>query len=389
MFWDGERWVLEPSPSNRGQRLRLRRWVGTVSILVLIGAALVLPALGAHGFGIGATDAQPGSRAAIASTPPTRTSEPATVKPKGRAPLVGVPRNARPARNTNPAASPAPARSKLSASSGLVKQSGTRLMLSGQPYRFTGMNIYMAASGGTPSSCGGALYPDVGVPLSRMPKGTVVRFWAFQNFFVSKRSFDWTNFDRVLRIAAAHGDKVIPVLANQLDYCDGAGKDLSWYQRGYRFSIRSGDRVSYRDYVEAVVARYAGNPTIAMWQLVNEGEARNSNGTCDESAALGALLAFSKDVGGLAHRLDPGHLVSLGVLAGWAGGGQGQWCGASNADYRTLDGIARQRCLRLSRLRIPNAADGQALRPQPRLGDSDVPRRQQAHHRGGDGDLRR
>ncbi len=102
-------------------------------------------------------------------------------------------------------------------------------MLSGQPYRFTGMNIYMAASGGTPSSCGGALYPDVGVPLSRMPKGTVVRFWAFQNFFVSKRSFDWTNFDRVLRIAAAHGDKVIPVLANQLDYCDGAGKDLSWY----------------------------------------------------------------------------------------------------------------------------------------------------------------
>ena len=84
-------------------------------------------------------------------------------------------------------------------------------MLRGRPYRFTGINIYMAASGGTPSSCGGELYPDVGVPLSNMPSGIVFRFWAFQNFFVSDGHFDWTNMDRVLAIAAAHGDKVIPV----------------------------------------------------------------------------------------------------------------------------------------------------------------------------------
>jgi endo-1,4-beta-mannosidase len=207
-------------------------------------------------------------------------------------------------------------------------------MLDGSPYRFTGVNIYMAASGGTPSSCGGELYPNVGVPLSDMPDGIVFRFWAFQNFFEASGSFNWTNFDQVLALAAAHDDKVIPVLANQYDYCDNA-KDLSWYQSGYETTVEPGDLVTYRQYVADVVSRYTDNPTIAMWQLVNEGEAVNSDGSCDESAALSALLAFSNDVGGMIHSLDPNHLVSLGTLAGYSGSGA-QWCGAVNGDYQTL-----------------------------------------------------
>jgi endo-1,4-beta-mannosidase len=221
-------------------------------------------------------------------------------------------------------------------SSNFVKQSGTTLTLDGQPYRFTGINIYMAASGGTPSSCGGELYPNVGVPLSEMPNGIVFRFWAFQNFFVSNGSFDWGNLDQVLAIAAAHGDKVIPVLSNQYGSCDTA-KDLSWYQNGYKTTVEPGDIVSYRQYVAGVVSRYTDNPTIAMWQLVNEGEAVNINGSCTEPAALSALLAFSNDVGGMIHGLDYNHLVSLGTLAGWSGAGGGaQWCGAANGDYQTL-----------------------------------------------------
>jgi mannan endo-1,4-beta-mannosidase len=216
-----------------------------------------------------------------------------------------------------------------------VRRSGATLTLNGQPYRFTGINIYMAARGGTPSSCGGELYPNVGVPLSDMPNGIVFRFWAFQNFFVSNGSFNWANFDQVLAIAAAHGDKVIPVLANQHNYCDGPAKDLAWYQSGYQSTVEPGNIVTYRQYVADMVSRYADNPTIAMWQLVNEGEAVNSDGSCDEPAALSALLAFSSDVGGMVHRLDPNHLVSLGTLAGYSGSGA-QWCGAANGDYQTL-----------------------------------------------------
>lgn len=216
-----------------------------------------------------------------------------------------------------------------------VRRDGTTLTLGGRPYRFVGINIYMAASGGTPSSCGGELYPDIRVPLSNMPSGIVFRFWAFQNFFVSNGHFDWTNMDHVLAIAAAHGDKAIPVLANQYDYCDGHTKDLGWYENGYRSEIGQGDIVPYERYVSAVVARYANNPAIAMWQLINEGEAVNADGNCNEPAALGALLAFSRTVGGLVHRLDPRHLVSLGTIAGYSGSGQ-QWCGAANGDYQTL-----------------------------------------------------
>ena len=179
-----------------------------------------------------------------------------------------------------------------------------------------------------------SLYPNVGVPLSDMPDGTVFRFWAFQNFFVSGGSFNWANFDQVLQIAAAHDDKVIPVLANQYDYCDTA-KDLAWYQSGYETTVDPGDIVPYREYVADVVTRYADNPTIAMWQLVNEAEAVNSDGSCDESAALSALLAFSNDVGGMVHSLDPNHLVSLGTVAGYSGS-SAQWCGAANGDYQTL-----------------------------------------------------
>jgi mannan endo-1,4-beta-mannosidase len=68
---------------------------------------------------------------------------------------------------------------------------------------------------------------------------------------------------------------------------------------------------------------------------VNEGQAVNSDGSCNEPAALSALMAFSNDVGGLVHSQDPNHLVSLGTLAGYSGTGA-QWCGASFGDYKTL-----------------------------------------------------
>jgi len=232
---------------------------------------------------------------------------------------------------------PASARTQAASAttSHFVRRNGTRLTLNGKPFRFTGINIYMAASGGKPSSCGGSLYPDANVPLSHMPSGIVFRFWAFQNFFVRGRSFDWTNFDRVLAIAAAHHDKVIPVLANEYAYCDGNAKTLAWYQRGYRASIGAHTLVPYRVYAARVAQRYARNPTIAMWQLVNEGEAINPNGSCTEPAAHQALLQFAADAGRVMHSYDRNHLVSVGTPAGYSGTGH-QWCGAVNTDYRSL-----------------------------------------------------
>ncbi len=213
-----------------------------------------------------------------------------------------------------------------------VRQAGTTLTLGGQPYTFAGFNIYMAASGG---KCGGPInLPQV---LSLLPNGIVFRLWAFQDFYTSTGYFNTSQFDNALSAAAAHGDKIIPVLANQYNYCENQTKTLSWYQSGYQTVVNPGERFSYRQYAAIMAHKYANNPTIAMWQLVNEGEAVNADGTCTESAALPALQGFAATVARVVHNWDPNHLVSLGTLAGWSGGGY-QWCGAQNGDYQTLMG---------------------------------------------------
>jgi len=67
-------------------------------------------------------------------------------------------------------------------------------------------------------------------------------------------------------------------------------------------------------------------------QLVNEGEARNADGSCSESQAAGALRAFADDVGGLVKQLDPNHLVGLGTISGE--------CGSNEADYALIHASA-------------------------------------------------
>jgi mannan endo-1,4-beta-mannosidase len=217
------------------------------------------------------------------------------------------------------------------AASEFVKSVGTHLTLGPQPYRFEGLNIYMAASRG---QCGGT------VRLNRVldqigSRQNVFRVWFFQSFAVSHGRFDWHTFNHVLITAKSHHERVIVTLANESDYCDGPLKTLAWWQQGYRSTVFPGDLVTYRQWVADVVSRYKSNPTIAMWQLVNEGEAVNNDGSCDEPVALSAMLIFSSDVGGMVHSLDPNHVVSLGTPAGYSGYGL-QWCGAENGDYQVL-----------------------------------------------------
>ncbi len=211
---------------------------------------------------------------------------------------------------------------------GYVKAAGTQLTLGGAPFRFEGLDIFMAASNGR---CGGTVnLPQVLREIG--PSQTVFRVWLFQSFAVSHGRFNWKPFDRLLLVAAQHGERVIVTLANQWNYCDGPEKTLSWWQSGYRTQVLAGDLVPYRKWVADVVARYRNDPTVAMWQLVNEGSAVTAPGVCHEGAALAAMTAFATDVGGLVHSLDPHHLVSLGDIPGY--------CGDSGLDYQTLNAVA-------------------------------------------------
>jgi mannan endo-1,4-beta-mannosidase len=213
------------------------------------------------------------------------------------------------------------------ATEGFVRQDGTQLAVGGQPYRFEGLNIFQAASHGT---CGGTL--DLKEALHKIDHGqTVFRAWFFQAFVVRHGQFDWVPFDKLLADAAARHERVIVTLGNEYNYCDGPQKDLVWWQTGYRTKVYPGDLVTYRQWVADIVARYKDNPTIAIWQLVNEGSAVSPGNSCSESAALAAMKAFAKNVGGLVKSIDSNHLVSLGDIPGG--------CGSYGVDYETLNAV--------------------------------------------------
>jgi mannan endo-1,4-beta-mannosidase len=205
---------------------------------------------------------------------------------------------------------------------GFVTRHGVSLLLDGRTYRFDGVNLYNAARLSVRD-------PGLAQALQPLRGGEVVRAWFFQELAISDGRRDWRAFDQTLAVSATNHKKVIATLIDQWGACDGSDgyKSLAWYQNEYATRVEPACLVTYREWVSEVVTRYKNSPSILLWQLVNESEARESKqGICDEATAADALRRFTDDVGGLVHRMDPKHLVNLGTI----GGGQ---CGTAGPDY--------------------------------------------------------
>jgi Tol biopolymer transport system component/plastocyanin len=222
------------------------------------------------------------------------------------------------------------------ATSGLVTRDGTRLLLDGQPFRFTGFDVYNANSDGwcgAPLGSGPELDRALNAWGSRME---VMRSWFFQPLAINKgtNQRDWSAFDHTLATASAHGIKVIATLTDQWGECgsnaSNPAKTADWYVDGYK-QVQLGMIDSYRDYVSEVVTRYRGDPRIAFWQLINEAEV--SPCAPGDTTPHDTLKAWATDVSGLVKSIDPDHLVSLGTI------GSGQ-CGAQSTEYQDLHDIA-------------------------------------------------
>ena len=226
---------------------------------------------------------------------------------------------------------PTPTPSVSSPPSGFVGRSGTSFTLAGQPFTFTGFNIYQANSRANCSytmGTGSALDSA----LTGIGSGSeVFRAWFFQSLATTNGARDWTAFDHTLAVAKAHGVKVVVTLGNQWGSCESGGyKTDSWYTGGYKTTVGSLETVSYRAWVQEIVSRYKNDPTIAMWQLINEAEIKTSQSS--SCAPTADLYNFAADVSGLIKSIDPNHLVNLGTM------GAGQ-CGSQGGDYQKLGSI--------------------------------------------------
>jgi hypothetical protein len=208
------------------------------------------------------------------------------------------------------------------------------------PWKPVGYNQYRltAAPGGY--ACDGG-YGDISdaklatwLDQIRASGATVVRTWFFQSQFdpdgTAHGDGSFAAFDRVVQGAAERGMKVIPVLVNHWADCEygGAAKSAEFYESGFR-SPGYGYSRSYLEYAKTVASHYANEQAIAFWQLVNEAEAPNEGGGCDEGRASAALRGFAAEMTQAVKSVDPNHLVSLGTM------GSGQ-CGAANNHYREI-----------------------------------------------------
>ena len=227
---------------------------------------------------------------------------------------------------------PAPRAGSTPLPAGFVGRSGTQFILGGQPFTFTGFNIYQANSRSNCSytmGTGSAL----DTALTSIGSGSeVFRAWFFQSLATKNGQRDWSAFDHTLAVAKAHGVKVVVTLGNQWGSCEGSQyKWASWYTGGYKTQVLSGTTVPYRQFVQEIVSRYKNDPTIAMWQLINEAESKLDNtSTC---APVSVLYDFATDVSGMIKSIDPNHLVNLGQM------GAGQ-CGSKTADYKTINSVS-------------------------------------------------
>jgi endo-1,4-beta-mannosidase len=199
------------------------------------------------------------------------------------------------------------------------------LTLNGQAFRFDGMNIPQAIQ----APCW--FRSDLQSGLTSIGSGQeVIRVFALQRTATTNGARDWQYVDAMLATLRGHGQRAILVLADQWkgQPCTDSttNRTLSWYQTGYRSTVEGA--TTYRDWVAQIVTRYRNDPTVAFWQLVNEADARNGDGSCSEATARTALRAFADDVAGLIKSIDDNHLVSLGTTPGQ--------CGSNEADFAAV-----------------------------------------------------
>ena len=230
-----------------------------------------------------------------------------------------------------------------------VSVSAGRLLLNGTPTVFHGVNAYNATTYWSVNNGCGTQVNDLDSLFNSVPTGSLVRTWAYQALGYNNKTthaIDFTAIDRVVTAARAHGDYLIFTMSDQSGRCDdGHWHDQAWYDGGYNGTYNDNQlglslSMSYLNWVKAVVTRYGSNPTVAIYEPVNEPEGSNcasgytgaacyGHTTCPVGATT-SLRSFFDTVGATITSIDPRAIVSTGTL----GGNQ---CGVTGTGFSTIN----------------------------------------------------
>jgi mannan endo-1,4-beta-mannosidase len=256
------------------------------------------------------------------TTSTTTTVTNTTITPNATSPILTSPATVAPRIQT-------PARASLSTVGSL------KALAAAQPP--VGLNAYeLATNYGVNNGCGADIHTSTDAFFASLPRGTIVRFWAFQAFGTAAagttdpNTLNWGALDSVFAAAAQYGDKLIPVLGNEWAACDGVDdqqgvqKGDSFFSGGYQNNSDEGP-LSYSQWVQDIVSRYASSSAVYAWEPINEPQ----DCGVSESQAAADLTSFYTAVGGEIHTLSPGSKVEAGFL------GTGE-CGLENGDYQAV-----------------------------------------------------
>jgi len=181
--------------------------------------------------------------------------------------------------------------------SGFLERRGDQLYLDGRPYRFLSFNASSL------TGCGiGAEVPgdaELDAFFASLRPRSLVRTYGVEASGIPA-------IERAVAAAKARGHLLILILGDDGGECGDGGtkKTNDWYASGFR--------ESYLPWVQTVVARFAREPAVGMWEPM---KAANDVDTL-------TLRTFYDVVGGEIRRLDPNHLVVSGTHGPWAYGGE-------------------------------------------------------------------
>ncbi|HEX9104929.1 MAG TPA: hypothetical protein VF997_22115, partial [Polyangia bacterium] len=236
-----------------------------------------------------------------------------------------------------------------------VKVDGAGFMVGDKPFAFVGANLDVM-HGATERARAAET-----IAAAHADGLTVARVWALGEGDAAAPAWARTNqlwrigpdawldggprqLDRVLAAARAHGLRVIVTLSNFWDDFGGIRQYLAWaklptdaFGARDRFFSDERTRAAYRAHVARLVervnsvtgTRYADDPTIFAWELMNESQVTTAAGAAARRSWIDEMASFIK-------ARDPNHLVTPGVMGYTSRAERAEWlaiCRLPTVDY--------------------------------------------------------